>query len=221
MELILNEAEIRVLGCMIEKELTTPDTYPISLNSLRLACCQKSNRNPVVQMEDSDVLRAIDGLMERKLAALYHAAGGRVPKYTHRFDKEIRVGPTAVAVLAELMLRGPQTVGELRTRASRMHPMESLDEVHQVLNHLMELEDALAVKLPLQPGRKEPRYMHLIGGELDLEDLPTPPAPTEKIRMSMQVEDERIAKLESEVQALRTEVDGLHEAFRTFKSQFE
>ncbi len=219
MELLLTDAEARVLGCLIEKELTTPDAYPLTLNALRNACCQKSNRDPVVQMEERDVLRAIDGLIDKKLASIFHSAGGRVPKYKHRMEGTLFLDEATNAILAELMLRGPQTAGELRSRASRMHAFDSIQQVEAVLAPLLEEPEAMVTKLAVQPGRKEPRFAQLLCGAVEIEDLPPPK--TEKLRMEMHAEDERLEKLETDVQALRRELEELRASFQAFKGQFE
>jgi uncharacterized protein len=218
----LTPAEARVLGCLIEKQLTTPEAYPLTLNSLRLACCQKSNRDPVVDMEEKDVLRAVDGLLVKKLACLTTPAGSRVPKYQHRLQDTLPLTPTGVAILTELLLRGPQTIGELRNRASRMHPLASLEEVEATLTSMMTHEcGALVAKLPLQPGRKEPRHAHLLAGEPQIPAESTPSVRPEPARVELQAEDERVARLEAEVRALRAEVDALRTALDAFKAKFE
>ena len=215
----LNEVEVRVLGCLIEKELTTPEYYPLSLNALTNACNQKSNRDPVMAMEEADVVRALDKLRFSGLAR-QTADGGRVPKYCHTLTENKRLEPAGLAVLAELLLRGPQTVGELRTRGERMASFPDLAAVEASLEELMELDPALATRLPRQPGRKEARYAHLLAGEPLVameESAPTP----EAARLRVMAEDERFARLEEEVAALRTEVAGLRELVEEFKSQFE
>jgi uncharacterized protein len=219
METILNDAEVRVLGCLVEKELTTPEYYPLSLNALTSACNQKSNRDPVLNLGESEVVRSLDSLRFKQLA-LQSAEGGRVPKYRHALMEKLRLSPAELSVLAELLLRGPQTVGELRTRAERMHAFPDLAAVEVVLEELLARTPSLVTKLPRQPGRKESRYAHLFSGEpeLALEDLAPPP---EAARLRVMAEDERLARLEEEVAGLRLEVAELRRMVKEFQSQFE
>lgn len=213
----LNEIEVRVLGCLIEKEMATPEYYPLTLNSLTTACNQKSNRDPVMSLEEAEVVRALDRLRFKQLA-LTAADGGRVPKYRHLLAEKLRLGPAELAVLAELLLRGPQTVGELRTRGERMHPLPDTATVERVLEELAALDPPLVTKLPRQPGRKEPRYAHLLAGEPKEEEAS--PAP-EAARVRVMAENERVAKLEEEVATLKEEVAGLRRMMEQFRSQFE
>ena len=215
----LNETEVRLLGCLIEKELTTPEYYPLSLYALTNACNQKSNREPVMALEEADVVRALDALRFKGFARLT-ADGGRVPKYCHSLAERFRLDPPGLAILAELLLRGPQTVGELRTRAERMAPFADLAAVEMVLAELMDLDPALAVRLPRQPGRKECRYAHLLAGEPELAVEESVPPP-EAARLKVMAENERLARLEEEVATLRAEVAGLRQAVAEFKAQFE
>jgi hypothetical protein len=219
MEILLNDVEVRVLGCLIEKELATPEYYPLTLNSLTTACNQKSNRDPVMALEEPDVVRALDGL-KMKHVAIQAADSGRVPRYRHILAERLRFSPAELAILAELLLRGPQTQGELRTRAERMHPFADLAAVEQVLGELAERTPPLVMRLPRQPGRKESRFAHLLAGEPDLsaEERPAPP---EGARLQVMAENERIAALESEVAALRAEVAELRQVMEEFRSQFE
>ncbi|HML77497.1 YceH family protein [Geobacter sulfurreducens] len=219
MEILLNDVEVRVLGCLIEKELATPEYYPLTRNSLTTACNQKSNRDPVMALEESDVVRALDGL-KMKHVAIQAADSGRVPRYRHILSERLRFSPAELAVLAELLLRGPQTLGELRTRAERMHPFADLTAVEQVLGELAERTPPLVMRLPRQPGRKESRFAHLLAGEPDLSAEERPAAP-EGARVQAMAENERIAALESEVAALRAEVAELRQVMEEFRSQFE
>ncbi|HMN01234.1 YceH family protein [Geobacter anodireducens] len=219
MEILLNDVEVRVLGCLIEKELATPEYYPLTLNSLTTACNQKSNRDPVMALEESEVVRALDGL-KMKHVAIQAADSGRVPRYRHILAERLRFSPAELAILAELLLRGPQTLGELRTRAERMHPFTDLTAVEQVLGELAERTPPRVMRLPRQPGRKESRFAHLLAGEPDLsaEERPAPP---EGARLQVMAENERLAALESEVAALRAEVAELRQVMEEFRSQFE
>jgi uncharacterized protein len=219
METTLNDFEVRVLGCLIEKELATPEYYPLTLNALTNACNQKSNRDPVLNLEDAVVVRALDSLRFKQLALL-SADGGRVPKYRHILAEKLRLTPAELAVLAELLLRGPQTVGELRTRAERMHPFPDLSAVETTLQEMQERTPPLVTLLPRQPGRKESRYAHLFAGEPELPSDERTPLP-EGARIKVMAENERIAGLEEEVSSLRGEVAELRRLVAEFKAQFE
>lgn len=160
MDLLLHPAEVRVLGSLLEKEITTPEYYPLSLNALVNACNQKSNRDPVVEFDSETVGQALEALRDKGLLLAITGAGSRVPKYGHRISEKLNLGRRELAILCELMLRGPQTLGELRTRSERMHRFDDLAEVEAVLDRLPEL----VVKLPRRPGEKEVRYAHLLSG---------------------------------------------------------
>ncbi|MBU1487713.1 DUF480 domain-containing protein [bacterium] len=221
MQTILNDVEARILGSLIEKEITTPEYYPITLNALTNACNQKSNRDPVVLYEQTTVARGLDRLRDKGLAITVHEAGSRAPKYKHSFREKFGLTQAEVAILCELMLRGPQTIGEIKARANRMYNFkEGLKEVEEILQGLMESEEPRTVKLPRQAGKKENRYMHLFSGEPEIrqeEQILSLEAATLKVR----TEDERIAKLEEELRSLRCDFDDLKQAFITFKSEFE
>ena len=217
MEVILNAAEVRVLGSLIEKELTTPEYYPLSLNALVNACNQKSNRDPVLNLEEAEVTRALDSLRFKQFAIL-SGMGGRVAKYRHALVEKFRFTPAELALVCELLVRGPQTVGELRTRAERMHPFGDIAEVEAVLEELMERTPAVVARLPRQPGRKEPRYCQLFAGEPDLTALEQS---SEPIRSRSGADVEKIAKLEEEIAELRQEVAELRQAVAEFKKSFE
>ena len=217
MDNTLNPHEERVLGALIEKELTTPEYYPLSLNALSNACNQKSNRDPVMALAETDVVRALDSLRFRGLA-MHSADGGRVPKYAHSAAAKLHLDPAELALLCELLLRGPQTLGELRTHCERMHPFADLGAVETVLTELAEREEPLIVKLPRQPGRKEPRYAQLLGAPPEAEDAePSAEPATRQVR----AENERLAALEEEVASLRGELAGLQSEFAAFRKQFE
>lgn len=219
MDVILNGTELRVLGSLIEKELTTPEYYPLSLNALVNACNQKSNRDPVLNLEESEVTRALDSLRFKQFALL-SGAGGRVAKYRHALVEKFRFSPAELALLCELMLRGPQTVGELRSRAERMHQFGDLSEVEAVLEELMGRSPALVAKLPRQPGRKESRFCQLFAGEPDLAALENA-AQAEGALGRGAADEERIAKLEGELSELRQEVSSLRQMLAEFKRNFE
>lgn len=218
MDVMLDEVETRVLGCLIEKELTTPEYYPLSLNALTTACNQKSNRDPVMALDDDLVVRALEGLRFKQLAVVA-ADGGRVPKYRHIMAEKLQLVPAELALLCELLVRGPQTVGELRTRAERMHPFPDTTAVEAVLRELVERDQPLVTRLPRQAGRKEPRHAHLLSGmpELDPEQSAAP----EPARLRMMNENGRIAQLEADLSSLRDEVALLRQMMDEFKRQFE
>src|SRR5258707_3905082 len=161
MQLTLTPIEARVLGALIEKEITTPEYYPLSLNALANACNQKSNRDPALHLEESEIRRALNDLESQSLAR--SVGDSRVTKFEHRLQDAFNFYRPETAIICELLLRGPQTPGELRTRASRMHPFEDLESVHSALQRLEKREPPMVTVLPRQPGRKESRYAHLLG----------------------------------------------------------
>ena len=216
----LSPHEARVLGSLIEKEHTTPDYYPLTLNALISACNQKSSREPVMQLDEHQVLRAIDLLRDRQFAWMVQLVDSRVPKFEQNFSKKLNLTEQEVAVLCLLMLRGPQTVGELRARSARIYPFDTMEEVVVTLETLLEREEAaLVIRLPLQPGRKETRYAHLLNGEPELPEI-TEAVPQEAPAMPP-LQDDRIAALVEEVSGLRERLTSLEDAFQTFKDQFE
>jgi uncharacterized protein YceH (UPF0502 family) len=221
MAMDLNEAEVRVLGCLIEKQLTTPEYYPLTLLAVTAACNQKNNRDPLVAFDEKTVVRTLDSLRNRKLLCMLSLAGSRVPKYAHQVETLGPLTPPQIALLCELMLRGPQTVGELRTHAERMQPFASLEEVETVLNELLAREaGALVVRLPRQSGRKECRYAHLLAGEVKVQE-PVLPALAEPVRLEVQVEEDRLGRLEQELRQVRDELAALQAQFAGFRKQFE
>ncbi|WP_303720264.1 YceH family protein [Malonomonas rubra] len=215
MEIELSALEARVLGAFIEKELTTPDYYPLSPNALTNACNQKSNRNPVMQLEEAEVLDAVDSLRKKGLAMQSQDAGSRVVKFRHILREKLYLDEHELAILAELLLRGPQTSGELRSRADRMARFEDLTKLDETLQELIDKEPSLVVKLPRQTGRKEHRYMHLLSGPIDEEELSQPPAVITTGHSSS------IATLEEEVKQLKEELAELKEEVKSFLKQFE
>ncbi|HET6514902.1 MAG TPA: YceH family protein [Thermodesulfovibrionales bacterium] len=219
MDIVLSETEVRVLGCLIEKEIATPDYHPLTLNALTNACNQKSNRSPVVSYEEKTVARGLDGLRAKGLAKLAYTVGSRVPKYKHSFLDQFDVSRREIAVLCELMLRGPQTAGEIRARAERIYEFRDLEEVEEILQGLMEQERPMVIKLPRQAGRKELRYMHLFSGKPQITEEDQAIS-VEPATLRVRAEDERISRLEDEIAALRRELDALREDFGRFKSQF-
>ncbi|MBI5484202.1 MAG: YceH family protein [Deltaproteobacteria bacterium] len=219
MEYILNEIEVRVLGSLLEKELTTPEYYPLSLNALTNACNQKSNRDPVMALTEEDVVRALNRLRFNQLTVV-SGESSRVAKYRHLLAEKLGLMPAELAIMCELLVRGPQTVGELRTRGERMHPFGDLSAVEEVLRELQERATPLVTLMARQPGRKEGRYAHLFSGMPESGEGSAEAAP-EPARQRVMAENERIAKLESEVAELREEVAGLRQAVQEFKAQFE
>jgi uncharacterized protein YceH (UPF0502 family) len=216
---ILTQVEVRVLGSLIEKEITTPEYYPLTLNALVNACNQISNRDPVVSFDERTVARALESLREKKLTWMVTGIG-RVPKYEHRFSEALKLAEQELAVLCVLMLRGPQTVGEIRGRTGRLYEFKELEEVDLTLQALMTAEPPLAVKLPRQPGTKESRYAHLLAGEVQVEEREVAPR-LEPATLEVRQENERIAKLEEELAHVRSELAELKQQFVDFKKQFE
>lgn len=229
----LSGEEVRVLGSLIEKEIATPDVYPLTLNALVNACNQSSNRDPVMSLDERSVSRALDALREKGLAVLFKGADSRVPKFAHRFGAhDSDLGRPEIAVMCELLLRGPQTVGELRGRAGRLHPFASLEEVQSVLDALAARQAGkLVVKLARQAGQKEQRYAHLLSGEADARGssaqgdhalhLSEGDRRPEAARSGAEDENGRIAKLESECAALRSEIERIKRELADFRKQFE
>lgn len=204
MEHILDDAEVRVLGSLIEKEITTPDYYPLSLNALMAACNQSSNRNPVMHFDEATVARAADSLREKKLVHQVDRAESRVIKYRHVLYEAMSMTRPVIAVMCVLMLRGPQTVGEIRTRTNRLYDFAGLEQVEITLNTLMSGESPLVARLPRQSGQKEVRYAHLLSGEVRMTEPEGEAEP----------EPDRIGKLEKEVEELKRQ-------FAEFRKQFE
>ncbi len=188
-------AELRVLGCLVEKQRTTPDAYPLSLNSLRLACNQSTNREPVVEYDEPTIRAALDGLSRRGWVRLASGSGSRAVKYRHLFDEALGLSEGEVSLLAVLMLRGPQTPGELKQRTERLHPFPSPAHVEAVLDALIERE--LATRLPRRPGQKEQRYTQLLGSEDGQTQQPSAE------RVPADSLEARVARLEAEVRELR------------------
>ena len=215
---MLTENEVRVLGSLIEKDITTPDYYPLSLNALVNACNQKSNRDPFMQLDENAVRDALSGLQEHRLAGPARGADSRVTKYEHRSQEVFNFTRGEVAVLCVLLLRGPQTPGELRGRTERMHHFETLDDVQSALQKLMQRQPPLAKVLPRQPGTKESRYVHLLAGDVAVAELPQMTAAATGHESG---DGERMERLEEEVTFLRQEVRELREQLEKFRRQFE
>jgi len=218
-DFILNQVEIRVLGSLIEKEITTPEYYPLTLNALINACNQLSNREPVVSFDEKTVVRALESLREKKLAWMVTGVG-RVPKYEHRFTEALQLAEQEAAVLCILMLRGPQTVGEIRGRTGRLYDFKELEEVELTLQALMAAQAPLVTRLPRQPGTKESRYAHLLAGEVQVEEREVIPR-LEQATIEVRQENERFERLENELAEVKLELDQLKQQFLDFKKQFE
>jgi uncharacterized protein YceH (UPF0502 family) len=213
-----------VLGSLFEKENTTPDYYPLTLNALVAACNQKSSRDPVVSYSEDQVQGALDSLREKGLSRMITSSeGGRVPRYRHVFAEAFSLNQAQAAALCVLMLRGPQTAGEIRGRTNRIYEYASLAEVQETLDELAHrIPRALVAQLPRQAGTKEPRYAHLFGGPIDAEAMAS--LRPEGASSETPVDDDtrqRIGKLESEVESLRAEIDDLKQAWEAFRKQFE
>jgi uncharacterized protein YceH (UPF0502 family) len=214
MDILLNDVEVRVLGSLMEKSMTTPEYYPLSLNALTNACNQKSNRDPVVSFDETAVVRALDSLRDKQLVVL--SASSRVPKYAEIFSGNRKLVTRESALIMALMLRGPQTIGELRSRTERAYKFEDLAEVEATLDELDESD--YVTKLPRMPGRKESRYAHLLAGKIQIEEEVARPEPAAIV---VRAENERIAALEEDVQKLRQELETLQDEFAKFKKEFE
>ncbi|HET9743283.1 MAG TPA: YceH family protein [Terriglobales bacterium] len=213
MNVHLTETEARVLGSLIEKDITTPDYYPLSLNALVNACNQKNNREPVMNLDEQSVRSALEGLQNQRLAGPARGADSRVAKFEHRLQEVFNFDRKETAVICVLLLRGPQTPGELRTRCERMYRFEALDDVQSTLHKLMEREPALAKMLPRQPGTKESRYAHLLSGDVEGWSAP--------VVAEVPSEDDRVARIERELSSLRNELDEIKQQFAEFRKMFE
>jgi uncharacterized protein YceH (UPF0502 family) len=218
--MVLTDAEIRVLGVLIEKQITTPEYYPLTLNSLTAACNQKNNRNPVMSLTEAEVERGLDSLREKNLAYVFHGSTSRVPKYKHVAPEVLQLNPAELAVMCVLMLSGPQTVGEIRTRGSRLYDFKGMEEVDESLHALSTREiDPLTVKLPRQSGQKDARFTHLLAGQPDIEATAESVAPSRAARREH--DGDRVSKLDEQVQTLTQQIEELTAQFEEFKKQFE
>jgi len=219
---ILTEIETRVLGSLIEKDITTPDYYPLSLNALVNACNQKNNRDPVMTLDESLVRDALGALQEKRLAGTASGADSRVTKFEHRLQEVFNFDRREIAVVCVLLLRGPQTPGELRSRADRMYHFEALEDVVATLDRLSQREPSLARVLPRQPGTKESRYSHLFSGEppASAEDVYVARAPSPATAGEISLSD-RVRTLEDEVSRLRQDLCEVQQQLATFRKQFE
>lgn len=211
MDILLTDDEVRVLGCLIEKEMATPDYYPLTLNALTNACNQKSNRNPVVSYDEETVIYALSGLRERKLVRQSDLS--RVSKYEQIFSQELKIVASEQAIICILLLRGPQTAGEIRSRTERLYPFPNLDEIQETISNLEDM--GLVEKMTRQPGRKESRYTHLLSGKPQETLVETVSQPKTTITI------DRMGKLQEQIDELRQEMQALQSELATFKSQFD
>lgn len=221
MQTILNEPEVRVLGALVEKQVTTPEYYPLTLNALVQACNQKNNRNPVVGFDEEIVTQTLESLRGKNLVYVFYGSTSRVPKYKHMMAEIFDLSPQELALMCILMLRGPQTPGELRGRTERLYDFSGLEEVEETLTLLSNKDpEPLVSKLPRHPGQKEVRYVHLLSGEISA-DYESVSAGAEAEHLSKLAKSNRTKELEQEVEALRDEVDKLRKEFEEFKRQFD
>jgi hypothetical protein len=217
----LTDIEVRVLGSLVEKQITTPEYYPLTLNALTLACNQKNNRHPVTSYDETAVAQALESLREKNLAYVFYGSTSRVPKYKHVLPEVMHLSQPELALMCVLLLRGPQTTGELATRAFRMYEFSGLEEVEATLNGLITREpDPLVTRLSRQPGQKEARFAHLLAGAVNVdafnetEGASTASAPRRHA-------SDRVQELERELEVVKGEVKALQQQFEDFKKQFE
>ena len=219
MPTILSDIEVRVLGALLEKQITTPEYYPLTLNSLTLACNQKNNRNPVTAYDENTVAHALETLREKNLTYVFHGSTSRVPKYKHVMPEVMHLSPPELAIMGALMLRGPQTLGELRGNGSRFHEFSGLEEVETTINELISKEpDPMVVRLPRQPGQKDARFVHLLSGPPSPESLKEIEAHS-KTSSARQSESDKDERLEKEIEGFMEGCRVLQEQFEEFKTQ--
>ena len=218
MNITLNEVECRVLGSLLEKEVTTPEYYPLSLNAVVNACNQKSNRDPVMNLDEGVVRQTLRSLEGQALVRSVSPADSRVTKYEHRLQEAFNFYRHEIAILSLLLLRGPQTPGELRSRSERMHSFDDLSAVQSSLQHLMRREPPLVKPLPRQPGTKETRYAHLLSGDVAQAE---PELKVKADTLDRSVDGDRVRQLEEEIARLKNEVADLKQEFAQFRKQFE
>lgn len=212
----LNEIEARVLGSLVEKQLTTPEYYPLTLNALAAACNQKNNRDPVVSYTDQRVAAAVDSLRDKNLVYLFYGSSSRVVKYKHMLPNVYGLEPPETGIICVLLLRGPQTVGELRERTGRLYEFSGIGEVNETLDGLASRDEPLIVKLERQPGQKEARFAHLLSGEVTQETFRGKDSPG-----SAEPKADRVSKLEADIESIRGELEELRQQFDRFRQQFE
>jgi uncharacterized protein len=213
---ILPDVEIRVLGSLVEKQLTTPEYYPLTLNALLSACNQKSNRDPVVSYDDKTVMSAVDSLRDKNLVYLFYGSGSRTVKYKHMLPSVYELEPSETAIIAVLLLRGPQTIGEVRERTGRLHEFGSLGEVQETLDRLATRGEPLISRLERQPGQKDARHAHLLSGPVDAAAASVSQRPD-----AAPPPNRRFEELEAKVSSLRSELAAFREEFAAFRKQFD
>ena len=211
----LNEIETRIVGCLVEKQLTTPEYYPLTLNALVAACNQKTNREPTTNYGESEIERALDILRDKNLVYVFYGSSSRVPKYKHMLPNVYELDERETALVSVLMLRGAQTIGELNQRTGRLYEFSGLNEISDTLDSLAKREDAIVFRLERQPGQKEARYAHLLSGAIDIESYARESAAAQLPRA------DRISELEREIESLKNEFNLFRESFEEFKKQFD
>ena len=212
----LSEIEARIVGCLVEKQLTTPEYYPLTLNALVAACNQKTNREPVTSYSESEIERALDILRDKNLVYVFYGSSSRVPKYKHMMPQVFELDERETALVSVLLLRGAQTVGELNQRTGRLYEFSGLNEISETLDALAKRDEPVVVRLERQPGQKEARYAHLLSGAIDMELI----ASLREVS-GAHTRTDRIAELERELENLRNEFNLFRESFEEFKKQFE
>lgn len=210
----LTETEARIVAALVEKQLTTPEYYPLTLNALIAACNQKTNREPVVSFDERTVQNALEDLRDKNIVYVYYGSTSRVPKYKHMLPQVFELEPSETAVLCVLMLRGPQTIGEIKERTGRLYDFRDLNDTNETLEALMKRDEPLITRLERAPGQKEARYAHLLCGEV------TSYTPPERIARGT-ANDERFEKLEQELENVKSELSSFRQEFEAFKKQFE
>jgi uncharacterized protein len=211
----LTEIEARIVSALVEKQLTTPEYYPLTLNALISACNQKTNREPVVNFDEATVSRSLEDLRDKNIVYIYYGSTSRVPKYKHMLPQVFELEPSETAVLCVLMLRGPQTIGEIKERTGRLYDFRDLNDVNETLEALLKRDEPLIARLERAPGQKEARYAHLLSGEV------TSYTPPERGISRGAANDERIEKLEQELETVKSELSAFRQEFEEFKKQFE
>lgn len=211
----MNEIEARIVGCLVEKQLTTPEYYPLTLNALVAACNQKTNREPVTNYSESEIERALDILRDKNLVYVFYGSSSRVPKYKHMLPNVYELDARETALVSVLMLRGAQTIGELNQRTGRLYEFSGLNEISETLDGLAKREEPIVFRLERQPGQKEARYAHLLSGAIDIESYVRESANAQIPRA------DRIAELEREIENLKSEFNSFRESFEEFKKQFD
>jgi len=211
----LTETEARIVGALVEKQLTTPEYYPLTMNALVAACNQKTNREPVVNFDEQTVSRSLEDLRDKNIVYVFYGSTSRVPKYKHMLPQVYELEPSETAVMCVLMLRGPQTIGEIRERTGRLYDFRDLNDVNETLESLAKRDEPLITRLERAPGQKEARYAHLLSGEV------TSYTPPERSVSRGAANDERVEKLEQELESVKSELSAFKQEFEDFKKQFE